>query len=158
MEKWPELISFTHPHEAHLVKGYLASNGIETIIQDELTAQVANYYSAAIGGVKLLVRDTDYDNGISLLKKGGYLSDEDTRSLRETEVVILDKTTNQEICPFCHSDNILVHSKPVGFAAILMVIINLIFLLGSAVPRSTASYQCYDCNREWVFKKRKKTT
>jgi len=37
MEDWPVLITFTYPHEAHLVKGYLASNGIKTIIHDELT-------------------------------------------------------------------------------------------------------------------------
>ena len=41
-------VTFTYPHEAHLAKNYLESEGIETEIRDELTAQVNNFYSNAI--------------------------------------------------------------------------------------------------------------
>ncbi len=153
MGNWPVLITFNYPHEAHLVKGYLESNGIETVMHDELTAQVANFYSGAIGGVKLLVRNSDFENGIQLLKKGGYLTDEDCRSESETEVVLTDKTTNKKICPFCSSDNITVVKKAGGLTAIVFAVINLMTLTGSAVPLLKSSFKCFDCNKEWIFKK-----
>ena len=94
MKDWPELIAFNYPHEAHLVKGYLESNGVETILKDELTTQVVNIYSSAIGGVKLLVRESYYGQGIQLLKDGGYLIEEDAKVVNKIEIVPLDKTTN----------------------------------------------------------------
>ena len=75
MGNWIEIISFTYPHEAHLAKGKLESEGIEVLIKDELTAQVINYYSNAIGGVKLLVKDSNYDNAYHILIKSGYIKE-----------------------------------------------------------------------------------
>ena len=63
------LISFTYPHEAHLAKAKLESEGIETMIRDELTAQVNNFYSNAIGGVKLLVKESDAQRANEILEE-----------------------------------------------------------------------------------------
>jgi len=153
MGNWPVLIAFNYPHEAHLVKGYLESNGIETIIHDELTAQVANFYSGAIGGVKLLVSNSDYDNGIHLLKKGGYITDEDCKREPQIEIVHTEKITNKKICPFCSSDNITVVKRAGGLTAIVFAVINLITLTGAAVPLLKSSFKCFDCSKEWIFKK-----
>jgi hypothetical protein len=73
MNNWNTIISFTYPHEAHLAKGKLESEGIEVFIKDELTAQVNNFYSNAIGGVKLLVKDSDYNNAYRILVESGYI-------------------------------------------------------------------------------------
>jgi hypothetical protein len=73
MNNWNTIISFTYPHEAHLAKGRLESEGIDVIIKDELTAQVNNFYSNAIGGVKLLVKDSDYDSAYKILIESGYI-------------------------------------------------------------------------------------
>ena len=40
MNYWEILISFTYPHEAHMAKGFLESEGIKTLIQEEMTTQV----------------------------------------------------------------------------------------------------------------------
>ncbi|MFR9164915.1 MAG: putative signal transducing protein [Clostridium baratii] len=55
MKDWIEIISFTYPHEAHLAKSLLEASNIEVFIKDEFTIQVNNFYSNAIGGVKILV-------------------------------------------------------------------------------------------------------
>lgn len=78
MTNWNIIISFTYPHEAHLAKGRLESEGIEVFIKDELTAQVNNFYSNAIGGVKLLVKDSDYDNAYKILIESGYIIEKGT--------------------------------------------------------------------------------
>ncbi len=73
MNDWITIISFTYPHEAHLAKGKLESEGIEVFIKDELTVQMNNFYSNAIGGVKLLVKESDYDNAHRILIESGYI-------------------------------------------------------------------------------------
>ena len=151
---WPILITFTYAHEAYLVKGYLESNGIEAIINDELTAQVANIYSNAIGGVKLRVSESDYDQGIQLLKAGGYLAEENSKSESKVEIVKLNKTTNKKICPFCGSDDIAINSRPGILTTIVLAIINLAVMIGAIFPRFKSSFKCFDCGKEWTFKKR----
>jgi len=154
MEIWPILMTFTYAHEAHLVKGYLESNGIETIINDELTAQVANIYSNAIGGVKLRVSESDYNQGIQLLKDGGYLQEENYKNESKVEIVLFDKSTNKKICPFCSSDNIAVNNKPGVITTVIMAIINLIVMIGAIFPRFKSSFKCFDCGKEWKYKKK----
>lgn len=154
MGNWPILMTFTYPQEAHVVKGYLASNGIETIIHDELTTQVINFYSNAIGGVKLLVSESDYNQGIQLLKDGGYLVDEDSETEDKFEIVLADQNTNKKICPFCSSENIAVNHKPGVIFYVLCVIMNLLIMLGAISLLFKSSFKCYDCGKEWKYKKK----
>ncbi len=79
MNNWITIRSFTYPHEAHMAKAMLESEGIEVFIKDELTAQVNNFYSNAIGGVKLLVKQSDYSQALSILVEAGYISEKVTR-------------------------------------------------------------------------------
>ncbi|MEA4982255.1 MAG: DUF2007 domain-containing protein [Paludibacter sp.] len=79
MENWIEIISFTLPQDAYLVKGRLESEGIEIILKDELTVQVYNFYSNAIGGVKLLVKECDYDKAYTILVESKYIKVEEKK-------------------------------------------------------------------------------
>ncbi len=71
--------TFTYPHEAGIIRSRLESEGIYCFLQDELTAQVHPFYSNAIGGVKLQVREEDLEKAIRILKESGYLQEEDLR-------------------------------------------------------------------------------
>lgn len=79
MENWIEIISFTLPQDAYLVKGRLESEGIEIILKDELTAQVNNFYSNAIGGVKLLVKECDFEKAHTILVESKYIKVEEKK-------------------------------------------------------------------------------
>ncbi len=154
MENWPTIISFPYPLEAHLAKGYLESNGIEILLKDELTTQVISYLPSAIGGVKLLVRESDYEQGIQLLKEGGYLIEADSEPESKIETVLFDKTTDQKICPFCKSANIVKDRQVGAIAAILFAILNLFLMMGTSSPRFKSAFKCFDCGKEWKFKKK----
>ncbi len=147
MNNLKTIITFTLPQNALLAKGYLESEGIVTYIKDELTAQVNNFYSNAIGGVKLQVNEDDYENGIRLLEKGGYINAEDQKKEQKIEVVHLDKNTDKNVCPFCKSDNIGKKKEPNIFTVILMIF-SLLF------PVYKRSYICFDCNKAWKYTKR----
>lgn len=82
MKNWTIMTSFTYPHEAYVIKSRLESDGIEVFLKDEYTVQVNNLYSNAIGGVKLLVKNSDFDRAYEILKQGGYIKDSEDNSLK----------------------------------------------------------------------------
>jgi len=146
MDNLKTIITFTLPQDAYLAKGYLESEGVETFILDELTAQVYNFYSNAIGGVKLQVNEEDYENGLRILQKGGYINSDEKKEENKIEIVHLDKSVDKKICPFCKSDNIGKKKEPNLFTVILLIF-KILF------PIFKRSYICYDCNKAWKFKK-----
>jgi hypothetical protein len=148
MDNQVEIISFTFPHEAHIAKGYLESNGIETFLKDEMTVQVNNFYSNAVGGVKLMIKESDYEQGLLLLKNSGYIKESSSNNSLKTEIVIMDSETDINICPFCKSCNINKKNKKINF-----LIIPFYFILGTILPIYKLSYKCFDCDKEWRYKK-----
>jgi len=59
MENWITVMSFSFTHEAHMVKGFLESAGIETELKNEMAAQLQEL-AVAVGGVKVLVKESDF--------------------------------------------------------------------------------------------------
>ena len=145
MENWITVLAFTYPVEAHMAQGFLESEGIGTKLKDELTVQVNSFYSNAVGGVKLQVRENDYDEALMILQKGGYIVEPGTAT--HTEVILVDETTNKNICPFCQSENIG-KNKDLDIFTIIVY-----FILGAFIPIFKSSYRCFDCEKEWKFKK-----
>ncbi len=148
MNNWKTILAFTYPQDAHMAKGFLESKGLDTILRDEMTAQVNNFYSNAIGGVKLQVKESDYAEGLRLLKQGGYINNSDLKNDAKTEFIVSDKSTNKDLCPFCSSDNIGRKREP----NLLTVIVY--FILGVIFPIFKKSYKCFDCDKEWKYVKR----
>ncbi|PKP02187.1 MAG: phosphoenolpyruvate synthase [Bacteroidetes bacterium HGW-Bacteroidetes-6] len=146
MKNWKTIITFTQPHEAHFAKGLLESEGIETIIRDELTAQINNFYSNAIGGVRLDVKECDFVNATSILKEGGYIREVSETKRKNIEIVESNNNTDKSTCPFCASDNI--YRKKVVNPLMLLVY----FLFGAFFPIFKRNYTCFDCGKEWKYK------
>jgi hypothetical protein len=71
--------TFTYPHEASIIKGRLESEGIRCFVKDELTVQAYPLYSNAIGGVKLQVRESDFESAVAIMKEAGYLNERDVQ-------------------------------------------------------------------------------
>ncbi|MBX3254471.1 MAG: DUF2007 domain-containing protein [Chitinophagaceae bacterium] len=74
MDNWKIIMSASSaaPFEVYLAKSYLESEGIATLLQNDLAAQV---YSGAVDEAKLLVKESDVEQGIKILTKGGYIKD-----------------------------------------------------------------------------------
>ena len=145
MLNWRVVISLTFPSQAHMVQGYLESEGIDTMLKDELTTQVNNLYSNALGGVKVLVREEDYENALLILQKGGYINPEKEPKI---ELVYFDNLTNKKQCPFCHSENIGKRKDPDVIMLIISLILNVIF------PLFRRTDICFDCGKGWKYRRR----
>ncbi len=60
MDKFITIMTTQYPHEAHMIKSKLESEGIMVFLKDELTVQSHNFISNAIGGVKIQIRSSDF--------------------------------------------------------------------------------------------------
>lgn len=145
MNNWITIQSFVLPQDAYLARAYLESYGLKTFLRDELTVQVDNFISNSIGGVKLQVLESDVEEGIRLLKEGGYIVEKENLS-EKVELVNKNKKV-KNTCPFCHSKNINIQRQ----SSILSVI--LFFVLGALFPIfRTKEYVCHDCDKRWRYK------
>ncbi len=143
---WSVVLTFTYPQEAYMAKNYLESEGIETFIQDELTAQ-SGMYANAIGGVKLLIPTDKLEQGIEILKEGGYICPADLYREEEIKIVKWEKGMDKTCCPFCGSTNIGKKKDPDKIMVYILLILSVLF------PIFRSSYKCFDCQKVWKYKK-----
>lgn len=66
VEKLVKVAAFLDVNEAYLAKGLLESEGIEALLFDEHSAVVV-YSSYAVGGLRLMVRQSDLARAKSIL-------------------------------------------------------------------------------------------
>jgi hypothetical protein len=71
------IMTAADPCELVILQGRLESEGIPCFLQDELAARLAPFVSDAIGGVKLRVREQDFERAFRLLEEEGYVEEED---------------------------------------------------------------------------------
>ena len=79
MNDWVTLRTFSQPHMAALAKSLLESEGIDTYLKDEVMGNTQHFISAAGGGVKLQVRESDATKALEILLQGGYLRESDLK-------------------------------------------------------------------------------
>ncbi len=72
MNDYQLLATFTYPTELVVVRSLLESNNIDCFVRDELTVQVHNFYSNAIGGIRLEVPTDQYQRAHQLLLENGF--------------------------------------------------------------------------------------
>jgi len=68
------VVSFVYPHELGIPQSLLESEGIECFVRDEFTVNVHPFYSNAIGGIKLQVRENDAQRAMDILIEGGFIN------------------------------------------------------------------------------------
>lgn len=146
MDGWKIVWSSWNTQDIYMAKNYLEANGIECVLQDELTTQTS-YYANAIGGAKLLVREEEVREAARLLVEGGYIDEEDCDPGEEVVNVEETARTDKNRCPFCGSVDIGREKCEDAAEAILGVV------LRRWLPLFQRPYRCYDCGKAWRFVK-----
>lgn len=141
MDNWIIILTYIDPHEAHLAKNLLESEGFNVIIKDELTVQENNFHSTTIGGLKLLVRKEEAEQAYILLKKAGYITEEK----KKHKIEVFPKSSNPT-CPYCNSNDIIAKKRP-GYYILFFIL-----LIGFFLPFLKKSYYCFHCEKEWRLK------
>jgi ribosomal protein L37AE/L43A len=95
LERFVTVATYVFPWEAQLAKARLESEGIESVVNDEITAGL--YGANAIGGVKLRVREEDAERATALLST--------MQPLPEIYLVTEDDARRPR-CPECRSEHV----------------------------------------------------
>lgn len=134
--------TFTYPHEAYIIRGKLDSEGIETFLKDEMTVQVNNFYSNAVGGVKLQVLEQDVERALEIIGESEKIDE---------KIAVIDENQfeNDTQCPFCHSENIMEKKSPNWLTLLPYLVVGFIF------PVYRKTHKCFDCGKEWVVRKKR---
>ena len=91
MENYQQIATFTYPSDLVIARTLLESNNINCYVKDELTVQVHNFYSNAIGGIRLELSTDKVHLAKELLKENGFKN-----------VLIDTDDTNQDFRPLLH--------------------------------------------------------
>lgn len=113
------------PHELAIDRSKLEAAGIQCFVRDEFTVQVHNFYSNAIGGVKLEVMEGDLITALDILG-------------------LNSSKRSAPSCPNCGSMNVGPKS---GILHLKIIVFNLI---GKQLKGKDATYKCGDCQEEFT--------
>src|SRR5579863_6409983 len=96
--------TFTYPHQAGLLRSMLEAEGIECFTKGENTITAQPFYSNAIGGVRMEVKETDVERANKIVKDYYYSSNNDLE-LNPPEVYKPEEPEKSNavkiICPVC---------------------------------------------------------
>ncbi len=76
-EDYVKVATFTFPYNLYVIRTLLEAKGIDTCLKDYHIIQVCNFYSIAVGGIKLKVPESQKGLAISILIKEGFLLEKD---------------------------------------------------------------------------------
>ena len=141
------IITFVFPHELGIPRSLLESEGIDCFVRDELTTSVHPFYSNAIGGIRLQVKESEAQRATEILVNGGFINKEENEDEKTIEIKQTDGTT----CPYCWSVEIVksnrYHAKSSFFVASF---VSLLVTCGCPVPvLFRRSYHCMDCGKNF---------
>jgi hypothetical protein len=97
LERFVTVATYTFPWEAQLAKARLESEGIVSVVADEITAGL--YGANAIGGIRLRVREEEADRAVELLSTLRPLPD---------IYLVTEEDARQVRCPSCRSEDVFV--------------------------------------------------
>lgn len=131
--------TFMNPLEAHIVRGRLEAEHIETYVAHEHHIWANWFLSTALGGVKLQVKPEDAPRAREILRReqaGDYQS--------LVVDVAEENSVPQPTCPRCHSVDI----TPERSSAHLSLLI--VWLSAIPFPYSGVKMTCRNCGHSWV--------
>jgi hypothetical protein len=133
------IATFTNPLEAHIVRGRLEAEGIDTSVAHEHHIWANWFLSTALGGVKLQVKPEDAQRAGEILQQeqAGDYEALVRDSLEETAVP-------RPACPICRSEDI----TPVRRSGRISLFI--VWLSSLPLPYSSVTMACRNCGHTWV--------
>ncbi len=120
---------FTNYIDANIVLGRLEEDGIICWLKDENTVTIDPILSNAIGGIKLMVAESQVERAREILQGIQELQGELNR------------------CPKCGSNNVQLISSPRKAINWLSSIVT--FLMGSYAVAVDKTNHCFDCDHEF---------
>jgi DNA-directed RNA polymerase subunit RPC12/RpoP len=129
MMQYRPIWSFDDYVSAHIALGRLKEDGIDCWLKDEYTVTVDPILTNAVGGIKLMVANTQADDALAIL------------------ATLQAKHRSTRTCPACGSHNIDLVSSPRKPSNWLFALFG--FTFGNYALAAEKVYHCFDCNKEF---------
>ena len=123
------VFSFQNYIDAHIIMGRLQEDGINCWLKDENTATIVPVFGNAVGGIKLMVKKSDAEKAIALLK----------------EYHQAEQISNP--CPSCGSKNTELITSPRKASNWLFALFG--YLFGGYAMHGEKTRHCFDCGHEF---------
>lgn len=138
-----QIFSAIYSPEANLVKSILEGGNLHPVIHDEHIVQWQPLYSYAIGGIKVLVPEEEFERAQEIMH--GYFKDRKTIDHKRPKTKT-DKQERKVRCYTCGSTDLIKRWDlgKVYFFIYCLSIIGLVILLFT--PRR---YTCLECGSQW---------
>jgi Putative prokaryotic signal transducing protein len=134
-----ELTRFMDYGEAHLARARLEEAGLDCIVADQNISLIQPMYRNAVGGIKLLVRQSDRAAArevlLSAAEEQGLIPADDEQGA--------DLESDSRSCPECESHFVL----QVGIPTLLAVLG--VLMLGIPFMFLRPKWRCSSCGHEW---------
>lgn len=124
--------TYFYSHLAHLDLAKLKDEGIDAFIKDDNIVTMNIAYAQAVGGIKIMVNDEDYERASEALNANEY--EELKNEFNEIELGLQNK------CPSCGS--IKIYQKGSWLSLIG-------FLIFFPISFKQKKYMCTDCGNNW---------
>ena len=72
MHNYKLIATFTYPSELVVARSVLEAHDVDCYVRDEITVQVHNFLSNAVGGIRLEVPTAKVEEARSILMSSGY--------------------------------------------------------------------------------------
>ena len=115
--------------EAHIVMGRLEEEGIRCWLKDEATATVTPYLTNALGGIKIMVVEEQYERALAILQE------------------INAQKKAKYSCPKCGSNDIELITTPRKLSNWLGAVGG--FLFGDFALGVSKVWRCFNCQAEF---------
>ena len=128
------LKTYLYSYQANLDIAKLKDEGINSYIKDENIVSIDPILAQAVGGIKLMVYEEDYDKAIEVINKNDF--DNLKNEFPEEDM------DDQRRCKKCGSTNILQRNS---------WLIGVFFFLISFAPvaKKKSRFECLDCSYKW---------
>ncbi len=159
MNDWITIATFTYPHQAAILKGRLEEEGILCFLKDENTIAANPFYSNAVGGVKIQVREDDGVKAGEIVKdyfsllNNGEGNTLDVHEVYKTEESVESDNANV-ICPFCGSADVN-RDKSSSYAMALIGMILGFLLFVPLIFTGGKKHHCFNCGRDFKSSKKR---
>jgi regulatory protein YycI of two-component signal transduction system YycFG len=94
--KFKQIASYDNYMLANMTMGMLTENNIKCQMKDENIVTIDPLLNPAVGGIKLLVEEGDFDQAVALMKEAeaDYLKDIPCPNCKTHSLVVEEKTNN----------------------------------------------------------------
>lgn len=116
--------------EAYIIKGRLEAAGISAFIFDDQMLSTNWLYSEALGGVRVMVLASQFEEAIKVLKETATVSDYEAF----------------DTCPLCQSNDVARLKPPLFLVLLIFLFLDFLYM------RETRNRKCRTCGHQWSVK------